>query len=127
MPLLESDGTIHDWRGLRQMQKTNDEEVVEEMVVMEMRWVGITPEQYDEVKRRINWLEQPDPDGLVHLAWFEEGALRCCDIWNSEEAFNRFTQNRILPAIEGLGIQGPPEVSFRPAYDTFILERATAG
>jgi len=97
------------------------------MVVVEMRWPGVTPAQYDEAKRRVDWEGNPEGAGTVHLAWFEGGALRCYDVWDSGAAFNAFVQNRLMPGLEGLGIEGPPEVRFHPAHDVFILPKAVAG
>jgi hypothetical protein len=91
------------------------------MVVMEMRWPGVTPEQYDEAKRIVDWANNPSPNGRIHIAWFENGALRCYDVWDSEETFNDFAQNRLAPAFARLQIQGQPEVSFHPAHDIFTL------
>lgn len=91
------------------------------MIVMEMRWEGITPDLYDEVKRRVNWDDNPNPHGHVHLAWFENGALRCCDVWDSAEAFAEFSESRLKPALGGLDIASPPEVRFHEVHDTFVL------
>jgi hypothetical protein len=97
------------------------------MVVMEMRWQGVTPEQYDEAKRRVDWETNPHPQGRIHIAWFEDGALRCYDVWESEAAFADFTENRLIPGIQGLGIEGPPDVKFHRVHDTHVNELALAG
>ena len=97
------------------------------MVVMDMRWEGVTPEQYDAAKRNVGWVQNPNPAGAVHLVWFENGALRCVDVWESEAAFMDFVETRLTPGLEGTGIQGQPEVRFFPTHDTFVLDFAHDG
>jgi len=44
--------------------------------VMNMRWRGLTPEQYEEARKQVNW-EGDTPDGAqFHIAWFEDDG-RC--------------------------------------------------
>src|SRR5207247_2060600 len=97
------------------------------MVVMEMHWPEVTPQQYDEVKRRVDWVGNPHGAGQIHIAWFEGGALRCYDVWDSEAAFNDFAQNRLMPVIHEIGIQTEPDAKFHQAHDTFVHPHAMAG
>lgn len=64
--------------------------------------------------------EEP-PAGLVtHLAVERpEGGLRYIDVWESEEAWNRFAEERLHPVVHGLlreifGDQLPPEPARTP-------------
>jgi hypothetical protein len=93
------------------------------MVVIEFRWEGVTPEQYDAGKANADWVNNPNPHGLIHIAWFEGGALRCYDVWDSAENFNDFVQTRLMPSVADLGITTTPEVKIHPVHDTFVLER----
>lgn len=97
------------------------------MLVMEMKWQGVTPAQYDEVKAIVNWVGNPSPSGLIHIAWFDAGALRCYGVWENESDFNEFVQTRLMPAVQTTGITTQPEVRFHQAHDTFVLDRALAG
>lgn len=94
------------------------------MVVIEFRWEGVTPEQYDIAKARVDWETNPNPHGLIHIAWFEDGALRCYDVWDDAQAFQEFAETRLMPNVADLGIQTQPEVKVHSAHDTFVLERA---
>ena len=87
--------------------------------VMQMRWAGVTPEQYEEARSTIAW-ETDVPDGAVlHIAGFDGGELRVCDVWESVEQFQRFVEERLMPGVQQIGIEGQPEVSFYPVQSVF--------
>ncbi len=88
-------------------------------IVMQMRWEGVTPELYDAVRREVGWEEQLPDGGICHIAWFEDGALRVVDAWQSAEAFETFTQTRLMPGVAKVGIVGEPDVSIQPAHRVF--------
>lgn len=73
----------------------------------------VTLEDYDRVAAAIG---DPAPDGLiVHAAGEHAGGLRIIDVWESEEAYNRFRDDRLRRAVEGtMGpdamAQGPPPI-----------------
>jgi hypothetical protein len=88
-------------------------------VVMSMRWSGVTPEQYEEARRVVNW-EGDVPDGAVlHAAGFHADGLRVTDVWESEEQFNRFVESRLMPGVQQIGIEGQPDVEFFPVQSIF--------
>jgi hypothetical protein len=93
-------------------------------VVLSLRWAGVTPEQYDAMLEAVRWEEQV-PDGLVlHVAWFEPGAMHVTDVWNAEEDFRQFFATRLAPAVQEVGLAGQPEVRFSPAHRHYV---ATSG
>ena len=82
--------------------------------VMLMRWAGVTPEQYEEARAKVDW-EGNQPDGAVlHVAGFDGDDLRVTDVWDSPEQFERFTEERLMPVVQEIGIAGEPEVRFYP-------------
>ncbi len=67
-------------------------------------------------QRIVDGLGDTPPDGLiVHLALERpEGGLRYIDVWESEEAWDRFAEDRLHPVVhpllnEALGGRTPPE------------------
>lgn len=92
--------------------------------VMHMRWSGVTPDQYEEARKVINW-EGDVPDGArFHVAWFDDDGLRATDLWESPDKFQAFVESRLNPGVEQIGIEGQPEVElveaqavFAPAYE----------
>jgi hypothetical protein len=88
-------------------------------VVMNMRWDGVTPEQYDAARDEVKW-EIDAPDGAIsHVAWFEDGAIRVIDVWESGEQFQTFVEQRLMPGTAKVGIAGQPDVTIQPAHRYF--------
>jgi len=86
------------------------------VIVMQMRWDGATPEQYDKMRAKVDW-EGSIPDGAVqHVAWFDADGMNVVDVWDSEEQFNAFIQSQVMPAVAELGIPGGPEVKISQAH-----------
>jgi hypothetical protein len=88
-------------------------------IVMQMRWAGVTPEQYEEARSRVDWEGEPADGGLLHVAGFDGDDLRVTDVWESPEHFQRFAEERLMPAVKEIGIAGEPEVSFYPVQAIF--------
>jgi hypothetical protein len=87
--------------------------------VMIMRWAGVTPEQYEEAREKVDW-EGDVPDGaMLHVACFDDSGLRVTDVWDSADQFNRFVEDRLTPAVQEIGIEGQPEVEFHPLQAVF--------
>lgn len=94
-------------------------------VVATLRWPGVTPEQYDTVRTAMHW-EEHAPDGAVlHVAWFEGGALNVIDVWNSQADFERFFTDRLGAALRDAGIAGKPETKFAPLHLRFVAPGVT--
>lgn len=88
-------------------------------VAMFMRWPGVTAEQYDEARERVNW-ESDVPDGAkFHVATFGPDGARITDVWESQEAFERFGTERLMPVTQEIGIDTEPEVEFAPVHALF--------
>lgn len=63
------------------------------------------------------------------MAWFEDDTLRVVDVWDSEEDFNRFAQERLMPGLESAGIledKGEQEVTFAPLHRQWSPDQAAA-
>lgn len=93
-----------------------------------MAWVQIQTAQetgwaeYESVARAAGVDENP-PDGLIlHAAGEESGKWRSVSVWESEAAFERFRDERLLPAArEALGdavvdAGPPPQESFEAKH-----------
>jgi len=85
-------------------------------VVWLLEWDGITPDQYDELRRRTSW-DSDLPDGLQHqVAAFSDKALVITQVWKSPEHVMRFMEDRLLPAVEAMGIRSMPRVDQYPVH-----------
>jgi len=64
--------------------------------------------------------DEPPPGLIAHLAVErQEGGLRYIDVWDSEEDFERFVEERLHPVVHGLlaevfGDHLPPEPGLTP-------------
>jgi hypothetical protein len=85
-------------------------------IVMNMQWDGVTPEQYEQVRKLVNWEGDRPAGGLFHVACFTPAGLRVTDLWESAEAFARFTETRLMPGVQKLGISGQPRVEIQPVH-----------
>jgi hypothetical protein len=76
----------------------------------------LTQEKYDEVIAKLTGgksrMESPSDwpvEGLlVHVAGQSEDGFRVVDVWESEEALNRFAEV-LRPILEEVGIDAPPQ------------------
>jgi ketosteroid isomerase-like protein/predicted ester cyclase len=88
-------------------------------VIAEVTLRGITREQYDAVRRVTGWLERTPDGGLAHLTWWEGEDCHNLDGWESEAACDAFAEQRLGPAMAGLGLDVRPEITFHPAHEIF--------
>src|SRR5262249_46260673 len=88
--------------------------------VMLMEWPGVTKEQYANVLSTLGLHAKPPAGGMFHVAGFAGGTLRVLDIWESQQAFERFQQERLMGAVQKAGIKGQPNVQFFPAHNIYV-------
>ena len=76
---------------------------------------GGTQEQYDEINEKAfgstKGPTDPIPGLIIHTAGPTSDGWRIFDVWESKDAFERFMNETIMPAMEGIDApQIPPEV-----------------
>ncbi len=88
-------------------------------VVVRHQPTGLTREQYDEVRRRMEGAGNWPPDGLdMHVLFGAEGELRVSEIWDSDEQFRAFF-GHLEAALDEVGVPySPPEV-----FEVHALEK----
>lgn len=86
---------------------------------LRLKFDGGTAEQYDAVHSHMRVDEDP-PEGMIfHSAGPIEGGWGVIDFWDSREAFDRFAQSRLQPAMQELGnrtLQSPPDIREFPVH-----------
>ena len=80
--------------------------------VMHMQWSGITPDQYDALREKVGWEVVVADGGLLHIAGFDDDGINVTDVWESAEQFDTFVAERLMPAVQELGVPGEPQVTF---------------
>ena len=87
---------------------------------MLMKWDGITPAQYENLRKSVNW-EGNIPNGAVfHVAGFGNNAIHVTDIWESTQEMNDFIQKRLMPEVMKIGIKSQPTVETFPVHAIFV-------
>jgi hypothetical protein len=77
------------------------------LMIAEMH--GATPELYEQVNSKMGVDKDHLPDGLIqHLAGKADDGLVAVDVWDSEDSFKRFAEERLGPALRELGV--PPDM-----------------
>ena len=89
------------------------------MIAMRMKWAGITPEQYDEVRNIVKWETNQPKGGLFHVAYFDNNGLNVNDVWESAQDLNNFVEQRLMPGVLSLGITSQPAVEVFPTHAVF--------
>jgi hypothetical protein len=93
-------------------------------VVLVHQGAGLTKESYEESVRRVTGgksrVESPSDwpvEGLLaHVAGEGESGFRVIDVWESEEAAQRFGEV-LMPILQEVGVEAKPEIY--PAH-TFV-------
>ena len=72
---------------------------------------GMTQQQYEEARRRLEEAGQGDPRGRLHHSCFgEDGGLMVYDVWESQEQWDAFGQ-ALAPIATDIGVEmGEPMV-----------------
>lgn len=91
-------------------------------VAMFMHWPGLTSDQYDAVMARLELDANPAAGGVLHLAALTDEGLEVCDVWQTEQAFHGYLENRLLPIVHELEIEGEPEVRLIPLHNLYAAD-----
>jgi hypothetical protein len=81
---------------------------------------------WQQYQRVAGSLVQPAPAGLIlHVAGPTEEGVRIIDVWDSEQAWQRYRTERLEPAIAALGGPSRPEPTFRDLHPEHVLLQQT--
>ena len=88
-------------------------------VAVEMTFVGGTLDQYDQVISLMGFSPGGTgaPHGLFHWVAKTDDGIRVVDVWDSQEEFRRFSEEKIGPFVQQVGLSGPPEVTITPIHN----------
>jgi len=91
-------------------------------VAMFMHWPGVTSDQYDAVMARLELDANPAAGSVLHLAALTDEGLEVCDVWQTELAFHGFLEQRLLPVVHELEIEGEPEIRLIPLHNLYAAD-----
>lgn len=87
--------------------------------IMLMHWPEVTKEQYEAVRREVNWEGDVPKGAKFHVTWFGNDGFHVLDLWESQAEFEAFSQNRLAQGLQKVGIAGQPRVEFVPSHSVF--------
>jgi hypothetical protein len=89
-------------------------------VGIRLKVTGGTAEQFDRLNAEIDPESNP-PEGLIfHASGPVEGGWGVLDFWESRAHFDRFSEQRIGPAMAATGLDvGPPEIHEFEVHEHF--------
>jgi hypothetical protein len=67
----------------------------------------MSEQQADAILRELGLSNRPAPGQMFHVEGTVNGNIRVVDVWESEEAFGQFMQERLGPAFQRAGVQMP--------------------
>jgi hypothetical protein len=88
-------------------------------VAMVMEWQGMNQDQYEQVLKVMELDDDPPDGGIFHIAGPGLDGWRVIDIWESQEAFERFQSERIAPAAAEAGLLGEPRIQIFPIHNIY--------
>jgi hypothetical protein len=80
---------------------------------------GVTLDQYDEVSQRLGMTPggAGPPRSLFHWVTATENGIRITDVWETQEAFEAFAAESIVPNVAAVGIEGAPAVTYHEVHN----------
>jgi hypothetical protein len=86
-------------------------------VGIRIKLAGVTAEQFDKLEAAVD-ARGNRPDGLLfHASGPIDGGWGVIDFWASRADFDRFTAERIGPAMAAAGASGPPDIHEFPVHE----------
>lgn len=81
-------------------------------VAVQLDFRGGTLEQYDRVVEKMGFERggRGGPGGLFHWVMKTDDGIRVTDVWESQEAFDTFANEKIGPITQEVGVPNPPEI-----------------
>jgi hypothetical protein len=67
----------------------------------------MSEQQADAILRELGLTDKPAPGQIFHVEGTTGGTVRVVDVWESEQAFGQFMQERLMPAMQRAGVQLP--------------------
>ena len=88
--------------------------------------VGGTLAQYDDVIERMGYLPggPPAPNVLFHWVAATENGFRVVDVWESREAFEQFSREKMVPLFAEAGVPSTSEITYFEVHNYLVGGRS---
>lgn len=87
--------------------------------VMSMHWPEVSREQYEAVRKEVNWEGNTPAGAKLHVSWFADDGFHVLDLWDTPQDFQKFVDERLTPGVQKVGVQGQPQVSISESHAVF--------
>ncbi len=92
-------------------------------VVVRQKFTGYTLDQYDQLTAKLGGTpggRDIDPGVLFHYIIATDEGVEITDIWTTREGFEKFSQEKLAPAVQELGLSvNPPSIEFFEVHNYF--------
>jgi hypothetical protein len=90
-----------------------------------MHWPEVSLDQYEKVRREVDWEGNVPQGAKFHVAWMAPDGFHVVDVWNSAQEFQRFVDERLMPGVQKVGIQGEPRIELAETHAIFAPDIVT--
>jgi|SRR3990170_2091317 len=84
-------------------------------VAMLLEWADMGESKYSKLIENLTLGGSMYTGAILHLAGPADGGWRVVDVWESQEAFDRFFADKLQDAVQATGI-APPSVQTWPVH-----------
>jgi hypothetical protein len=88
-------------------------------VVTTLDIADLTPAEYRAVLDELGVEKRPEAGIYLHLATPTDFGFRILEIWDHEEGFDRFLQDRLTPASKAVGLNREIKITVTPLHNLF--------
>jgi hypothetical protein len=96
-------------------------------VVLTLKWPGYTKAQYDQLLELSDWENEPARNGIFHIVWWEGDTMGIVDVWESQQDWQTFFDERLSPHFEAVGVTGEPDAQFHEVHRYFNTQAGHEG
>jgi len=90
-------------------------------VAVQLDFKGATLEQYDQITAKMDFHPggPGGPGSLFHWVTHTNEGFRVIDVWKSREEFEKFSEEKIGPISQEVGLPEAPSVQFFEVHNYF--------
>ncbi|TCO52207.1 hypothetical protein EV646_1011204 [Kribbella antiqua] len=88
-------------------------------VMLRVDWPELTAEQYEALRKVVDWEGDTPAGALYHVVSFDESGAHMAEVWASAEDIQQYTDERLMPGVQQVGVAGQPEISISPVHNVF--------
>src|SRR5215510_14666810 len=90
-------------------------------VVTTLDVFGLSPKEYRAILDQMGVETRPERGIYLHLTITTDFGYRVVEVWDNQEGFDRFLEERLAPAAKALGITRKMEIKVTPLHNFFAL------